>query len=251
MHSAQVSRTERLSATATSLLSPKLTGSLSRCGLVLATKMPCAESRNGVEIRVQTILLRLFYMWRYEDECLRAEGKREADIRLTIGRSLRFYGLKQGQAEDAGSFAARLEDVILQAVQLGRVRREDVDPLLKVTKHFELHIDASEAGLRAILCQLVDGTEKIIAHASRALHKSEARSQTHKLDFLCLKWSICNKFKDYLWEAPKFLVRSDNNPLIYVLTTAKLDATGHRWLSALVAFDFEIEYTPKRFESRC
>ncbi|GFR77252.1 ty3/Gypsy family of RNase HI in long-term repeat domain-containing protein [Elysia marginata] len=44
--------------------------------------------------------------------------------------------------------------------------------------------------------------------------------------------------------APKFLVRTDNNPLTYVLTSAKLDATGHRWLAALSAFDFEIEYTP-------
>ena len=46
------------------------------------------------------------------------------------------------------------------------------------------------------------------------------------------------------WGAPKFLVRTDNNPLTYVLTTAKLDATGRRWLAALAAFDFEIEYTP-------
>jgi hypothetical protein len=37
---------------------------------------------------------------------------------------------------------------------------------------------------------------------------------------------------------------SDNNPLTYVLTTANLDATGHRWLAALGAFDFEIAYRP-------
>ena len=57
-------------------------------------------------------------------------------------------------------------------------------------------------------------------------------------------WSVCEKFNEYLWGAPKFQVRTDNNPLTYVLTTAKLDATGHRWLAALAAFDFEIEYTP-------
>ena len=54
----------------------------------------------------------------------------------------------------------------------------------------------------------------------------------------------CDKFNDYLWGAPKFLVRTDNNPLTYALTSAKLDATGHRWLAALASFDFEIEYTP-------
>ncbi|KAK3741817.1 hypothetical protein RRG08_018517 [Elysia crispata] len=112
------------------------------------------------------------------------------------------------------------------------------------TKPFELHIDASTVGLGAVLYQVIDGAKKVIAYASRSLSKSEERYPAHKLEFLCLKWSVCEKFNDYLWGAPKFLVRTDNNPLTYVLTTAKLDATGHRWLAALAAFDFEIEYTP-------
>ena len=37
---------------------------------------------------------------------------------------------------------------------------------------------------------------------------------------------------------------TDSNPLTYVLTTAKLDATGHRWLSHLMTSDFDIEYRP-------
>ena len=112
------------------------------------------------------------------------------------------------------------------------------------TKPFELHIDASTVGLGAVLYQVIDGAKKVIAYASRSLSKSEERYPAHKLEFLCLKWSFCEKFNDYLWGAPKFLVRTDNNPLTYVLTTAKLDATGHRWLAALAAFDFDIEYTP-------
>lgn len=35
---------------------------------------------------------------------------------------------------------------------------------------------------------------------------------------------------------------SDNNPLVYVLTTAKLDVAGHRWLAALSMYNFDIEY---------
>uniref|UniRef100_A0AAZ1XHG4 Gypsy retrotransposon integrase-like protein 1 n=1 Tax=Oreochromis aureus TaxID=47969 RepID=A0AAZ1XHG4_OREAU len=35
---------------------------------------------------------------------------------------------------------------------------------------------------------------------------------------------------------------TDNNPLTYVLTSAKLDATGHRWLAALSNFNFNIQY---------
>lgn len=39
-----------------------------------------------------------------------------------------------------------------------------------------------------------------------------------------------------------FQVLTNNNPLTYVLTTAKLDAAGHRWLAALSLYDFDIKY---------
>ena len=35
---------------------------------------------------------------------------------------------------------------------------------------------------------------------------------------------------------------TDNNPLTYVLTTAKLDAIGHRWVAALPNYTFSILY---------
>jgi hypothetical protein len=47
---------------------------------------------------------------------------------------------------------------------------------------------------------------------------------------------ICDKFKNYLF-GNTFRVLTDNNPLTYVLTTANLDATGHRWLAAVGAFN--------------
>ena len=37
---------------------------------------------------------------------------------------------------------------------------------------------------------------------------------------------------------------TDNNPLTYVLTSTKLDSTGHRWLASLANFDLEIQYRP-------
>lgn len=58
---------------------------------------------------------------------------------------------------------------------------------------------------------------------------------------MALKWSITEKFNDYLY-GNEFTVVTDNNPLTYALTKAKLDATGHRWLSALASFDFNIIY---------
>lgn len=111
-------------------------------------------------------------------------------------------------------------------------------------KPFELHIDASSEALGAVLYQEKQGVKHVIAYASRSLNQSEKRYPAHKREFLGLKWSVVDKFRDYLWGAQKFVVKTDNNPLTYVLTSAKLDATGHRWLAALAAFDFDIQYVP-------
>ena len=35
---------------------------------------------------------------------------------------------------------------------------------------------------------------------------------------------------------------TDNNPLTYILTTAKLDATGQRWVASLASYSFKIFY---------
>ena len=43
---------------------------------------------------------------------------------------------------------------------------------------------------------------------------------------------------------PDFIVYTDNNPLTYVLTTAKVNATGHHWVSELADFSFTIKYRP-------
>ena len=54
---------------------------------------------------------------------------------------------------------------------------------------------------------------------------------------------MVHKVKDYLY-GQRFTILTDNNPVTYVLTTAKLDATGHRWLAALSTFNFNIKYRP-------
>ena len=92
-------------------------------------------------------------------------------------------------------------------------------------KPFILHTDASLEGLGAVLYQEDDkGIKKVISYASRSLSKSEKNYPAHKLEFLALKWAVSEKFKDYLYGG-KFEVFTDNNPLTYILTSGKLDAT--------------------------
>ena len=84
---------------------------------------------------------------------------------------------------------------------------------------------------------------KVIAYASRGLSRSEANYPAHKLEFLALKWLVTEKFHDYLYGG-SFKVLTDNNPLTYILTSAKLDATGQWWLAALANCHFSIQYRP-------
>ena len=64
------------------------------------------------------------------------------------------------------------------------------------------------------------------------------------MEFLALKWAICDEIRDLLYYAPHFTVYTDNNPLTYVMTSAKLNATGHRWVADLSNFTFSIKYKP-------
>lgn len=111
---------------------------------------------------------------------------------------------------------------------------------------FVLHTDASEQGLGAVLYQRQGGKLRVIAYGSRTLTPAERNYNLHsgKLEFLALKWAISEKFRDYLFYAPHFVVYTDNNPLTYVMSTAKLNAVGHRWVGELADFRFEVKYRP-------
>ena len=107
---------------------------------------------------------------------------------------------------------------------------------------FILHTDSSLEGLGAVLYQVQKGVKRVIAYASRSVNKTEMKYPVHKLEFLALKWAITDKFHDYLYGGNTFEVYTDNNPLTYVLSTAKLDACSHRWVARLANYNFNIHY---------
>ena len=113
---------------------------------------------------------------------------------------------------------------------------------------FFMNCDASNDGLGAVLYQKQDGEDRVISYASRTLSDAEKNYHMHsgKLEFLALKWAITDRFSDYLrhvGEVP-FKVYTDNNPLTYVLSTAKLNAVGMRWVAELADFNFTLHYKP-------
>ena len=109
-------------------------------------------------------------------------------------------------------------------------------------KPFLLKTDASKEGLGVVLSQKQDdGCYHPVAFGSRTLMPSKQNYHSSKLEFLALKWSVTEHFKEYLAYTP-FTVCTDNNPLTYMLTTPNLDATGHCWVGALASYEFTLEY---------
>ena len=114
-------------------------------------------------------------------------------------------------------------------------------------KPYTLHIHESQMGLGAILYQKQDNDKfAVVVYASRTLTSAEQNYHLHsgKLEFLALKWAVTERFRDNLYYATNFEVYSDYNPLRYIFTPPKLDATRLRWVYMLADFRFHIHYNP-------
>lgn len=110
---------------------------------------------------------------------------------------------------------------------------------------FKVYTNASFGGLGAVLTQVQEGRERVIAYASRSLHTTERNYQNYssfKMELLALKWAVTERFKDYLWGV-LFVVFTDNNLLVH-LENSKLRATEQRWVAQLANYQFEIKYRP-------
>ncbi len=168
--------------------------------------------------------------------------------KLTVGypslrKSCKVKSKEENYLDPKEPFGGRWTDDCQQAFETLIVKLTKAPVFADPGLTYVLHTDASTTGLGAALYQEQDGALRVIAYASRGLSRSEARCPAHKLEFLALKWAITEKFCDYLYGS-SFKVITDSNPLTYILTSAKLDATSYRWLSALSTFSFTLYYRP-------
>ena len=114
-------------------------------------------------------------------------------------------------------------------------------------KPFLLETDASRRGLGAVLSQKqADGWYHPITYASRVMNETKQRYHSNKQEFLTLKWAVTEQFHEYLSPYGKnrneFVVRTDNNPLTYIFSSANLDAAGQCWVAHLASYNFSLEY---------
>ena len=114
-------------------------------------------------------------------------------------------------------------------------------------KPFLLEMDAAGKGLGAVLSQKQeDGQYHPITYASLVMNETKQRYHSNKQEFLALKWAVTEQFHEYLSPYGKnrneFVVRTDNNPLTYIFSSANLDAAGQCWVARLTSYNFSLEY---------
>ena len=107
-----------------------------------------------------------------------------------------------------------------------------------------LDTDASDIGIGAVLSQVQDGRERVIAYASRKLNKAERRYCVTRRELLAII-NFVKHFKHYLY-GRKFLIRTDHGSLRWLLNFRSPEGQIARWLEVLGTYSFEIQHRPGR-----
>ena len=107
--------------------------------------------------------------------------------------------------------------------------------------------DASSEGAGAELLQFQhddDGelVPKTIALASMAFSKAQKNYGTMEKELAAIRWAL-KTFKHFLLGIP-FILRTDHQPLKYLLSMRNVNSRLARTLTDLQEFDFEIQYIP-------
>ena len=105
---------------------------------------------------------------------------------------------------------------------------------------FILDTDASDGAIGAVLSQIQDGNEKVIAYASRSLTKSERNYCVTKKELLAIV-TFVKYFRHYLY-GKKFTIRTDHSSLRWLLKFKNPEGQLARWLEVLSLYDMTIEH---------
>ena len=159
------------------------------------------------------------------------------------------YDLTSGDNKDKKSEHIDLSPEALEAFDRLKAAclQAPILAFLDFDKPFLLETDASGRGLGAVLSQKQpDGQYHPFAYASHVMNETEQRYHSNKQEFLALKWVVTEQFHEYLSPYGKnrneFVVRTDNNPLTYIFSSANLDAAGQHWVAHLASYNFSLEY---------
>ena len=107
---------------------------------------------------------------------------------------------------------------------------------------FILDCDCSDTQAGAVLLQVQNGVEKVIAYGSQKLSKAQMNYGTTQKELLAVVIFV-QKFSAYLM-GKEFKIRSDHASLRWLLSFRNPSGMLARWLEILSQFHFTVEYRP-------
>lgn len=107
---------------------------------------------------------------------------------------------------------------------------------------FVLDTDATNDSIGAVLSQIQDGKETVIAYASRTLSSAEKNFCVTRKEMLALVYFV-KHFTQYLL-GREFLLRIDHGSLVSLHKFKEPDGQIARWIQQLGPYNFRIEHRP-------
>lgn len=101
--------------------------------------------------------------------------------------------------------------------------------------------DAGPTALGAILLQVRNGEEKVVAYAIRSVLDVERRYCQTEKEALGIVW-VCEHFYPYIY-GTNFELRTDHKPLVFIFSSkSKPSARIEKWILRLQPFDFTLKH---------
>lgn len=110
------------------------------------------------------------------------------------------------------------------------------------SKEFQLHCDASDYAIGAVLTQVREGEQHPIIFINRLLTSSERKYTTTEKEFKAVLWAV-EKLRAYL-EGFSFTVYTDHSSLLWLQNLNCPSGRLARWAMALSAHDMKIVHRP-------
>ena len=107
---------------------------------------------------------------------------------------------------------------------------------------FVLDTDASAFGIGAVLSQVQNGVERVIAYGSRTLNKAERNYCVTRRELLAIVYFV-KEFHHYLVGA-EFLLRTDHAALYWLFGMKDLEGQPARWVERLNTYNMVIQHRP-------
>ena len=107
-----------------------------------------------------------------------------------------------------------------------------------------LDTDASDVGTGAVLSQVQDEEERVIAYVSKSLEGSEQRYCTARKELLAVVRAL-KHFKCYLYEQ-KITVRTDSSAVCWLHRSKDPVGQPARWIEVIDTFDITFQHRPGR-----